>query len=311
MSAKSSSKVSGKSGKATSSASSAKSDSRGGKKKVTLEEDEQDGREVFAFKILSESLCQEIMALPVEGMQLKLKEFFKIENDETDLKDAAILDYYTTALWWASQQNYTAQQISAFFTIMYTLLEKIKDKNMSMVENLREFKKMMVGIGLDDVKDGSLDCFNVAQASKISNFAFTSLFQHYKLYQYMFTKTQAEEIIGTDLQIEVAKAAEVPFPPPLDEGVTEEIYNLYIATPPPTPIPEPVEEPPEPSKVLDQSLTESEMLSKLTAQDVKEVIESVVKNILEGLQGEVAAKLRDKENQIIQRINKIHKVAEA
>ncbi|KAK3599412.1 hypothetical protein CHS0354_036428 [Potamilus streckersoni] len=285
------------------------------------------------------------MTLPVEGMQSKLKEFFKIENDDTDLKDAAILDYYTAAVWWASQQNYTAQQISAFFTVMYTLLEKIKDKNMSMVENLREFKKMMVGIGLDDVKDGSIDCFNVTQASKISHYAFTSLFQHYKLYQYMFTKTQAEEIIGTDLQIEVAKAAEVPFPPPLDEGVTEEIYNLYIATPPPTPIPErvgkmlettvesstspqispstistpkqtsptpkPVEEPPDPSKVLDQSLTESEMLSKLTPQDVKEVIESVVKEILEGLQGEVVAKLRDKENQIIQRINKIHKVAEA
>ena len=38
--------------------------------------------------------------------------------------------------------------------------------------------------------------------------------------------------------MEVAKPADVPFPPPLDEGVTEEMHSLYIATPPPTPSPE-------------------------------------------------------------------------
>lgn len=40
------------------------------------------------------------------------------------------------------------------------------------------------------------------------------------------------------LEIEVAKAADVPFPPPLDEGVKEEMFNDYIVTPPPTPTPE-------------------------------------------------------------------------
>ena len=40
------------------------------------------------------------------------------------------------------------------------------------------------------------------------------------------------------LSVEVAKAADVPFPPPLNEGVTEEMHSLYIATPPPTPTPE-------------------------------------------------------------------------
>ena len=37
------------------------------------------------------------------------------------------------------------------------------------------------------------------------------------------------------LDIEVVKAADVPFPPPLDEGITEELYNDYLVTPPPTP----------------------------------------------------------------------------
>ena len=44
--------------------------------------------------------------------------------------------------------------------------------------------------------------------------------------------------MSEQLTIEVAKSADVPFPPPLDEGVTEEMHSLYIATPPPTPSPE-------------------------------------------------------------------------
>ena len=40
------------------------------------------------------------------------------------------------------------------------------------------------------------------------------------------------------LEVEVAKAADVPFPPPLDEGVTTDMFQDYIKTPPPTPSPE-------------------------------------------------------------------------
>ena len=40
------------------------------------------------------------------------------------------------------------------------------------------------------------------------------------------------------LEIEVAKPAAMPFPPPLDEGVEEGLNMSYIATPPPSPEPE-------------------------------------------------------------------------
>ena len=38
--------------------------------------------------------------------------------------------------------------------------------------------------------------------------------------------------------METAEPADMPWPPPLDEGVSEEIHTLYIATPPPTPTPQ-------------------------------------------------------------------------
>ena len=36
------------------------------------------------------------------------------------------------------------------------------------------------------------------------------------------------------LAIEVAPPFDLPWPAPLDEGVSEDVYNTYIATPPPT-----------------------------------------------------------------------------
>lgn len=272
---------------------------------------DDDGEEsALAFKYLSAEHTNELMPLPVLQIQLRLKEIFKLDSNEIDLREASTLDYYTSAIYWGIQKKFTAQQLSGFFSVIYILLDNIKEKQMNMVDNVNELKKMLVGIGLDDVKSAGLDFFDLNHAKLITEYVYTTLFQHYSLYSFMFSHTQAEEIIGTDLTVEVAKAADVPFPPPLDEGVTEEMHSLYIATPPPTPSPEPEEEQPDPAKELEESVTQADLFSQLTPEDVREVIESVAKEMLGSLQNDVAAKLRDKESIIIQRINKIHKVAE-
>ena len=179
---------------------------------------------------------------------------------------------------------------------------------MSKIDNLKEFKASLMGIEPEypDVKSAGLDFFTVAQAKDIAKYINCSLFQHYNLYQFMFTHTQAEEIIGTDLSIEVAKPATLPFPPPLHEGVQDDLYASFIATPPPTP-------PPQETDVIEDEgpvVPDIDAFNDLTVNDVREVIESVAKEMLGGLQNELAVKLREKENNIIQRINKIHKVAE-
>ena len=63
------------------------------------------------------------------------------------------------------------------------------------------------------------------------------LFQHYKLFQFVFSHTQAEEIIGLDLTCELVLPADVPYPPPLAEGLPHSVWEKYIKTPPPTPPP--------------------------------------------------------------------------
>ncbi|XP_060603662.1 ciliary-associated calcium-binding coiled-coil protein 1-like isoform X5 [Ruditapes philippinarum] len=301
-----------KSGKSNKSGStlSAKSDSKGRGKKVTLEDDDGDDKESMAFKVLTQEQTNELLPMNVNQIQDKLKEIFNLENNAIDITQASILDYYTSAVYWGIQQKFTAQQLSGFFTVMHTLLENIKEKHLSMTENSVEFSKMLAGIGVDEVKSGSLDFFSVKEAKVVSQYVYTTLFQHYRLFLFMFTHSQAEEIIGTDLEVEVAKAADVPFPPPLDEGVSADLFQDYIKTPPPTPSPEPEEEKPDPNKELEDQVSQSDLFAELTPEDVREVVESVTKEMLGNLQSEIALKLQDKESQIIQRINKIHKVAE-
>lgn len=69
-------------------------------------------------------------------------------------------------------------------------------------------------------------------------FVYCRLFQHYKLYQFVFSHTQAEEVIGLDLVCELVKPADIPYPAPLDEGLPYDVWEKYIKTPPPSPTPE-------------------------------------------------------------------------
>ena len=84
------------------------------------------------------------------------------------------------------------------------------------------------------------------------------------------------------LEIEVAKPASLPFPPPLDEGADEELFKSYIATPPPSPTPE--EGSGKDSKEEELEIKDIDAFAELTPQDVREVVESVAKELLSGLQ---------------------------
>jgi len=43
------------------------------------------------------------------------------------LNEAIILDYFVAALWWAAkEQKFTKEQISAFYTLIQTLLDNIR-----------------------------------------------------------------------------------------------------------------------------------------------------------------------------------------
>ncbi|PVD30910.1 hypothetical protein C0Q70_10185 [Pomacea canaliculata] len=298
-------------------------------------EDEEDQKDIsLAFQLLPQDISKELLEMDIDEMQRKIIEIFKLNNCTIDLREAALADYYTSAVWWAKEQGFNEQQMSGFFTAVHTLLENIKEKHMTLVDNMKSLKQMLVGIGTEistDFTKGGLDFLDLVQAQAIIKYITNSLFQHYRLYEYMFSNTQAEEIIGHEIQIAVPKAANLPFPPPLDEGIEEEVINLYLKEALPAPA--------STSDIWNMNLDykihlaesvclnrrlqnlrkqttqkhtinlESDIFSQLTAQDVQEVVESVAAEMLGNLQHEVAVKLQEKENAIITKINKVLKVA--
>ncbi|XP_074642825.1 ciliary-associated calcium-binding coiled-coil protein 1-like isoform X2 [Tubulanus polymorphus] len=265
----------------------------------------------LAYKIINEAQTKELLELSVDEVQVRLQEILNLASVSVDLKDGAVLDYHTSNFWWAKEKEFTCPQVSAFVTLSSTLLDNIKDKNMSLVENLIELKKCLRGVGQENPEQtGGLDCFNMDQGKAISDYFQLVLFQHYKLFEFIFTHSQAEEIIGLDLDIEVAQPADLPWPAPLDEAVPEEMYQEYIATPPPTPTPEVTDELSLDMESHELTDKEKEIFSSLTPDQVKEILESVCKELLSGLEAEVVQKLKEKENSFINQINKIHKIAE-
>ncbi|XP_078668428.1 ciliary-associated calcium-binding coiled-coil protein 1-like isoform X2 [Branchiostoma floridae x Branchiostoma belcheri] len=266
----------------------------------------------LAWKVLHISQVRTLLELNVDQVHLKMADLLNLKDHAVNLQEAAVLDYYVAGFWWAKEQSFTLQQISGFITALSILLENIREKQMSLVDNLKELKKMLVGIGQENPEvTGGLDFFNTDQAKLLTNYITESLFHHYKLYQYMFTLEQDEMVIGTELSVEVAPPADIPFPPPLDEGMREAVYLEHVAPPPPPP--EKEEEKEAPSGEEEKVFTEEEVediLEGVTTDELKEVISSVVNEMLGSLSADVGAKLKEREAQYLAKISKMQKIAE-
>lgn len=280
-----------------------------------------DEKESLAFKVLSADQTKELEDIGnVELLQDKIMEIVQVTDHLTDLKAGAMLDYYVAGVWWAKEQQFTSEQISAFYSVIHTLLLNLQEKNMTLLENLKEFKKMLVGIGQENCEtSGGLECFNIKQAKDISDYVHASFFQHHKLFEFITSHTQAEEIIGTDLEIEVPLAADTPWPPPLVEGVPQETFDEFIAPPPPQEEPEPKTEEElaeerrkaeeeAAAKAKEEESKVQDLLSQLSTEEVKTIMNQVFDEMLGGVKSDIAHTLREKENALITRINKVHKI---
>ncbi|XP_077869657.1 ciliary-associated calcium-binding coiled-coil protein 1-like [Saccoglossus kowalevskii] len=287
----------------------------------------------LAWKVLSNTQTQMLQELTVEDLEKKLAEIFKLTSNHINLNEGVLLDYYVTGFWWAKDQSFSTQQISGFITVLHTLLENIKESKMTLVDNLKEFKKMLPGIGNENSDiSGGLDFFDINQAKTITDYLKQTIFQHYKMYEFLCHDQREEQIVCRDLLIEVLPKADLPYPPPLDEGIDQNIYDDYIATPRETPTSQddsgdgidgqedaapsltqsPVEAQTEKVESEEDAANETEdLLSGVTADDIKRIMDEVAQDMFGGLQAEVGKKLKDREAEIIARINKIHRIADA
>ncbi len=69
--------------------------------------------------------------------------------------------------WWDTSV------VTIIVTSNHTYLWIFSEKHLSIVENLKEYKKMLVGIGMDHAEtSGGLDCFDINQAKAITDYLY-------------------------------------------------------------------------------------------------------------------------------------------
>ncbi|NXP55581.1 CBCO1 protein, partial [Heliornis fulica] len=128
----------------------------------------------------------------------QLEEFLNFKQLKTSLKETILLEYYTAGFLWAKEMNFSLIQLSGFMDLLNFLLENLRDKHMTLGDNLKELGRSMAGIGECDSESGDLNFFSIEQAKAVIDYLTISLFKHYKLYEYLFHSPGDEFVISNE-----------------------------------------------------------------------------------------------------------------
>lgn len=245
----------------------------------------------------------------VDQLERCTTEILGLQDPSYCYSDCITLDYYVSGLWWCRQQNFTAEETSVFFAILEKLLKNIQ-KQMCLVDVIMDLKQIVVRTCYDGREPSSpLGRFSSGQSMNFICYFHTSLFQHYKLYEYFFQCPPQEFIVGLDLAVETPKAADVPWPAPLVESVSEDVMGQLHQNLSTQEIDQEEQQKAALKKQAEADARREEaLLCQLSPEEVLRIINSVYCEMLPGVEEEIAAKIRDQENAFINRINRIRVV---
>ncbi|XP_019587463.2 ciliary-associated calcium-binding coiled-coil protein 1 isoform X3 [Rhinolophus sinicus] len=159
----------------------------------------QEHEKILSPDFLSVAQITELLAVDVDGVQRKLETFLNFKNIKTCLKEAILLDYYVSGFLWARGMDFSIIQYSQFMTLLDMLLHNLKTLHMSLEDSIKWLGEVMAEIGPSHLqKNEKWNIFDIKQANAIIDYLQISLFQHYKLYEFLFFSTREEIVIGTE-----------------------------------------------------------------------------------------------------------------
>lgn len=270
----------------------------------------QEHEKILSPDFLSVAQITEMLAEDVDGVQQKLKKILNFKNLHTCLKEAILLDYYVSGFLWARGMDFSVIQYIKFMTLLDMLLHNLRTLHMSLEDNIKWLGEVMAEIGPShSQKNEEWSIFNIRQANAVIDYLKISLFQHYKLYEFLFYSTREEIVIGTKQVIEVVKPSGGLFPDPLEEGISFDLYSTFIEPPP---ILDTEMKRLDQKQVLEESQSEAntsdvDPLVGFTIEDIKSVLDQVTDDILIGIQTEINEKLQIQEEAFNARIEKLKK----
>ncbi|XP_054936811.1 ciliary-associated calcium-binding coiled-coil protein 1 isoform X4 [Physeter macrocephalus] len=159
----------------------------------------QEHEKILCPDFLSVAQITEMLAEDVDGVQQKLEKFLNFRSLQTCLKEASLLDYYVSGFLWARGMDFSIIQYSKFMTLLDMLLHNLRTLHMSLEDSIKWLREVMAEIGPShSQKNEEWNIFDVKQANAIVDYLKISLFQHYKLYEFLFFSAREEIVIGTE-----------------------------------------------------------------------------------------------------------------
>ncbi|XP_053442018.1 ciliary-associated calcium-binding coiled-coil protein 1 isoform X2 [Nycticebus coucang] len=193
----------------------------------------QEQEKILSPDFLSVAQITDLLTQNADGIQEKMGKFLNYKRLQTRLKDAILLDYYVSGFLWARGMDFSIIQYSKFMTLLNMLLHNLKTLHMSLEDSIKWLGEVMAELGPNhSQKCDDWNIFDIKQANAIIDYLKISLFQHYKLYEFLFYSAREEIVIGAEQVIEVVKPPGCPFPDPLEEGISFDIYSTFIEPPP-------------------------------------------------------------------------------
>ncbi|KAG8523117.1 Ciliary-associated calcium-binding coiled-coil protein 1, partial [Galemys pyrenaicus] len=162
-------------------------------------DDSQEHEKILSPDFLSVAQITEMLAEDIDGIQQKLEKFLNFKNLHTCLNQAILLDYYTSGFWWAKGMEFSVPQYSKFMTLLDMLLHNLRTLHMSLEDSIKWLGEVMAQVGpSNSPKNEKCNIFDAKQANAIIDYIKISLFQHYKLYEFLFYSSREEIVIGTE-----------------------------------------------------------------------------------------------------------------
>ncbi|XP_010141095.1 PREDICTED: uncharacterized protein C10orf107 homolog [Buceros rhinoceros silvestris] len=189
--------------------------------------------------------------------------------------------------------DFNLVQLSGFMGLLNFLLENLRDKHMTLGDNLKELGRAMVGIGeADSEGSGDLSFFNTEQAKAIIDYLNISLFKHYKLYEYLFHHRGEELVASNEYVIELAQPADPPLPDLPEEDIPSDSCLSPIIAPTAA---ETESQGADQEGYLEEPCPEADAEAGVTAEDQKSAADETPNEIIGNLEVEMNEKLPTQE----------------
>ncbi|KAK2964975.1 putative Flagellar C1a complex subunit C1a-32 [Blattamonas nauphoetae] len=222
-----------------------------------------------------------------EESERRLAELFDLSL-EPEHSDGIILDFYYFNLVFAIEQNFTAEKLSTFFSLMKdTFYRSMDDPNINEDSALNMFKTSLIDHSVHR-PPFSVQIFSFDDVEKIADFAVNSFFEHFKMYQYVFQPKEILSLTTTDIFRAITHP---PSFPPLKESLPEEeVEEMMMVW---------TEE--EPVDVLRDQLDDID-LSQLTPEIIQQVIKQALHAQVVGLKREQRKELDAVEEDLVNQV---------